>query len=90
MPYALFDHIGKVGNNVISLDMQKAMLELDKRLEVLINSASIREHYPEKEWSKDVESVLSQLLILLEELPDNQTKIGVEAWLEVFREKHIP
>jgi hypothetical protein len=76
-----------LGSDVISPDMKQASLELDKRLDVLINSASIRKHYPDDMWFKEIDETLSQLLVLFRLLGNTEQSIVIESWLEVLHLK---
>lgn len=76
-----------LGVDVISPNIKQGLLELDKKLELLTNTASIREHYPDGMWFDEIDGILSQIIALFVLLERRSESIGLEAWLDVFREK---
>lgn len=75
-----------LGIEVITPDIKRGLLELDKKLELLTSTAPIREHYPDEMWFDEIDGILSQIITLFSLLDGRDKSIALEAWLDVFRE----
>jgi hypothetical protein len=58
---ALLRCIGELGNDAASSETKKAILELERRLDVLIALAQSRKYISDEKWMEDISNVLAQI-----------------------------
>jgi hypothetical protein len=72
-----------LGNDIVSPDMKQALLELNNRLERLLNSALISKKGPDS-LKRNADKTLSQILVLFDILGSDLESTVVKSWLEGF------
>ena len=79
---ALVQSVGSLGKNVVSLDLKREVLELERLMFIIINDFSIGKLYPEDQWLKDLRNAAQETAKVLELVGDETSKMMVEIWLE--------
>jgi hypothetical protein len=87
---ALLKYIDGLGTDAFSLSIKKAILELDRQLDVLISSAKVREYIPKKVWYEEVTDVFSKLAVLGKILKNEGLRVSAEALYDLYIEKGSP
>ncbi|MCJ7631966.1 hypothetical protein MUP77_06175 [Candidatus Bathyarchaeota archaeon] len=79
--------LSQIGESVLELQLKNELVELDRRIDVLLNMYEVVVHAPSNidEWRKIVDETLSQLIVVAKSIGQVGVVIGCEAWLEVFR-----
>jgi len=79
--------LSQIGGNILEVNLKDQLIELDKKLDILIQEHVGGPLIPIEEWNRSIDGTLSQIAIVSRLLGDIGTSIANEVWLEVFRLK---
>ena len=80
---ALVESVGNLGKDIISSNIKKEVLELERLMRIIINDFSIGKYYPEDQWLRNIKDAAQQLSMVFGLIGDDVSKTLVEVWFEV-------
>lgn len=80
----------QTGDSVLPVETKNALIEFDRRLDGLLNMHNVYVAAPANQdtWRVDVYDTMSQVITVTKQVGGNMSAIGLEAWLEMFKEKY--
>jgi hypothetical protein len=87
---SLLQYVNELAKDPLSLKIKKAILELDRQLDLLINTSKARQLMDDKMWLREVTDTLSRLAHLSGLVGNEGARIGAEALHDLYLEKAEP
>lgn len=79
--------LSQIGENILEINLKDQLIELDRRLDILLSAHASGSFFPIEEWNRVIDETISQIIVVSKLIGNIGLSIGLEAWLDVFRQK---